>query len=579
MYLSVDESNTLIEILELQYPNLCQVFTLNWQTFEGRDVKAIRIKTDSNRAKHGILIIAGLHAREWGNTDIAMHFLQNLLTAYTNASNIQYGSQTYLSTDIQVAMDSVELFIIPVVNPDGKSYSFESGDSEAGYPKSMWRKNRRDNNWGLCFGVDLNRNFDWLWHYRQTIHPQAWMENASYCQGYIAVSDFPCDSTYHGPAPFSEPETRNVRDLLDENPHIRYFVDVHGTGGYVLRPWSDDEIQTQDPGMSFKNDQYDGLRGLADTNISSWGTCPPPHADGVAYKNYMDAVDDARLTELAEVQVNAVNAVRGQAYVHGPGFTTLYGITGGTKDYIYSRHLTNPAAGKVDTFLYEYGINTGFQPPYDDPAAADDMLRVMDDCAAGLTTLLLKADTVPIVVIAPNPLDLGKQRTGTTKNAVIGVTNRGPQPSVIANVTLIENTNGVFSVTSPSPPGVATGETRSIVVTSNPNVTGMQHALLQIEFHHQAGGLRDTRVVTCKVDVCSAPAKACVAPVFGKMNVFECLLLYLTVPVLIAALSIFIWIPGILCVILRLIFLLNNCSKGNDDPCIVLMKNRWGFSR
>lgn len=579
MYLSVDETNTLLDILELQYPNLCQVFTLNWQTSEGRDVKAIRVKNSSTRAKHGILIIGGLHAREWGNTDIVMQFLENLLTAYTNGTGIQYGGQSYSSSDIQAAVDSVELFIIPVENPDGKVYSFQPGNDEWDYPKNMWRKNRRDNNWGACVGVDLNRNFDWLWHYRQTIHPQAWAQNASYCQGYILVSDFPCDGTYHGPAPFSEPETKNVRDLLDDNPHIRYFVDVHGTKGCVLRPWSDDEIQTNDPNMSFKNDQYDGLRGLADTNISTWGVCPPPHPDGVAYKDYMNPVDDGRLTALADTQTVAINAVRGQGYIHGPGFTTIYGITGGTKDYIYSRHLCDPTAGKVDTFLYEYGINSGFQPPYQDPNAPDDMVRIMDDCASGLTALLLQADSVPIVSVTPNPLDLGKQRLGTQKNGVVGLKNLGPEVTTIASVSIIADPNSTFSAALPSPPGVATGETRSITVTSNPTTTGAQQALLQVEFHHQTGGFRDTRVVNCKVNVCSVPKNACVAPVFDKMNIFACLLLYISIPPAVAALSLFIWIPGILCLILRLIFILNNCGKGNDDPCIVLMQNRWRFRR
>jgi murein tripeptide amidase MpaA len=72
MYLNIAETLTKLEILQTQYPQYCQVITLPEQTEENRDVWALRVKTSSAQAKHGILIIAGLHAREWGNTDIVI---------------------------------------------------------------------------------------------------------------------------------------------------------------------------------------------------------------------------------------------------------------------------------------------------------------------------------------------------------------------------------------------------------------------------------------------------------------------------------------------------------------------------
>ncbi|MCI4060391.1 carboxypeptidase, partial [Bacillus cereus] len=57
---------------------------------------------------------------------------------------------------------------------------------------TWWRKNRNPNhtNGGNYLGVDINRNFDFLWN------------------SGIGTSDNPAVIIYKGTAPFSEPETR-----------------------------------------------------------------------------------------------------------------------------------------------------------------------------------------------------------------------------------------------------------------------------------------------------------------------------------------------------------------------------------
>ena len=74
----------------------------------------------------------------------------------------------------------------------------------------MWRKNRNPNVNCSCsseivdgyngIGVDLNRNFDFNW-------------GADEHQEY--ASDKPCDEMYHGPHPFSEAETVNIKNYLE----------------------------------------------------------------------------------------------------------------------------------------------------------------------------------------------------------------------------------------------------------------------------------------------------------------------------------------------------------------------------
>ena len=65
----------------------------------------------------------------------------------------------------------------------------------------------------------------------------------------------------YGTGPFSEAESRNAQWLVDHFPNARYFVDVHSYTGRVMHPWGDDENQTTDPSMSFKNPAWNGQRG------------------------------------------------------------------------------------------------------------------------------------------------------------------------------------------------------------------------------------------------------------------------------------------------------------------------------
>lgn len=61
----------------------------------------------------------------------------------------------------------------------------------------LWRKNRGNpEKGGNCIGVDLNRNFGYRW-------------------GGMGTSKSPCRETYAGTGPFSEPETRSIKNFFE----------------------------------------------------------------------------------------------------------------------------------------------------------------------------------------------------------------------------------------------------------------------------------------------------------------------------------------------------------------------------
>ncbi|NIS17591.1 MAG: hypothetical protein GWN96_15495 [candidate division Zixibacteria bacterium] len=570
MYLNIEETITKLEILETQFPDLCEILTLPEQTFENRDVLALRVKTDTTKTKHGILIVAGLHAREWGATDIVIFFIEEILNAFSASSDLVLGNKTYTAAEIQSIVDKLDIFIVPVANPDGKHFSFQDGNDEQGEPKFEWRKNRRVNDNSECRGVDLNRNFDFLWDLN-TMHPESLFENdPNMCQGVTVASEDPCSIVYHGRRMFSEPETRNILSLLNTYPHIRFFIDVHGTEGLVLMPWGHEQIQNTDPYMNFLNDTYDGLRGLTDfLHQTKFGcTSEVLNPDGSKYKEYMHPVDQSRFELLGETQRQAIEDVRGQAYIFAPGFTGLYGITGGTKDYGLSRHMVDPDRSKLDTFLYEYGINTDFQPPFEDPSAPDDMVRVIKDCASGLISLCVNAQRVPIVDHHPKIMDFGKVRIGETEHAFIRLINKSNRELEITNVNVISAGPVPFSVTPPSVSIISANQFIDIRVSAAPTDTNQVKAFVGIEFrYHGEKAIQDVRMIECFAAGCEVEEDACMAPVFSAGNAFFCLLNSIILFLAIAVLLPFIWIPSVHCRIKQMWFRIQNCTSGNSDTC------------
>ncbi len=104
----------------------------------------------------GVLFPAGVHAMEWGGSDCALNFAADLLEKYTAGAGLDYGDTEFDAAQIAGIVETLDVFVVGCVNPDGRAYS-QSQDRE-------WRKNRSPHpGRRLEVGTDLNRNFDFLW--------------------------------------------------------------------------------------------------------------------------------------------------------------------------------------------------------------------------------------------------------------------------------------------------------------------------------------------------------------------------------------------------------------------------------
>ena len=187
------------ELLELaaRFPGLAKVSVVG-KSVEQRDILAIKISDDVDieEAEPSVLLVGGHHAREWISVDVPFLLAKYLLENYQSSGRVKS------------LVDHGEIWVIPLLNPDGHQYSVISD--------RLWRKNRAKNGDGT-FGVDLNRNYSYQW-------------------GGPGSSGDTFSETYRGPRAFSEPESRALRDL-SVNRQFTALISYHNYSQLVLFPW------------------------------------------------------------------------------------------------------------------------------------------------------------------------------------------------------------------------------------------------------------------------------------------------------------------------------------------------------
>jgi carboxypeptidase T len=333
-YLSTQEVETALLTLVKEYPKNATLIELPNKTHMNQTSHAVRIHAGRKRIRPGVLFTGSMHAREWGGSDACISFLFNLLGTYQNKLDLMYGGKTYTKGDVKKILESLDIFVLPDVNPDGKEYS-QTVDT-------WWRKNRNPRG-----SVDINRNFDFLWN------------------SGIGSSSNSSSEVYHGTAPLSEPETKNVVYLFDTYPNINYYLDIHSYSGLVMYPWGDDQSQSTDSNQNFKNSAYDGIRGKI---------------GDVAYKEYMPKDIESKLAMLGKRMNAALAAVRGTKYVVQQS-VGLYPTSGTSDDYALSRQFIDPKKVLIYAFCVEFGKE--FIPPY------SEMSEIIKDLGAAMTELCL----------------------------------------------------------------------------------------------------------------------------------------------------------------------------------------------
>ncbi|MGW4400116.1 M14 family zinc carboxypeptidase [Amycolatopsis nivea] len=212
------------------HPDLATEYTIgqSWRKTQGKgghDINAIcltkkqdgdcTLSTTSPKPK--FVLMAQIHAREIATGELAWRWIDYLADGYgTDAT-------------AKSILDSTEVWVVPISNPDGVDIVASGGNS----PK-LQRKNADTGN-GNCggtnSGIDLNRNSTFRWG---------------------ADSNSPCAETYQGPSAGSEPEVQALEKLFrsiypeqrgsDDNDPAPdtargTMITLHSYGNDIIVPW------------------------------------------------------------------------------------------------------------------------------------------------------------------------------------------------------------------------------------------------------------------------------------------------------------------------------------------------------
>jgi carboxypeptidase T len=204
----------------------------------------MRLSADET-AKPAAVFMGGHHAREHVSVEIPLRLVGYLLDEYKKQN-----------PRIVSLFNSYEIFIAPLMNPDGKEYDVASGNYR------QWRKNRTKNS-DNSYGVDLNRNYGYGW-------------------GGVGASTSTSSETYRGPNAFSELETQAIKGWIEQHPQVTMLLSYHTFSKLVLWPWGhlDETVSNQDDLLIFENmgkqmAQWTGYKPMksGDLYLASGDTC------------------------------------------------------------------------------------------------------------------------------------------------------------------------------------------------------------------------------------------------------------------------------------------------------------------
>ncbi|MBN1825687.1 MAG: immune inhibitor A [Candidatus Eisenbacteria bacterium] len=206
-YHTYAEIDAAFDSLVALYPTLAERHDLG-DSWEARDIFALKISDNVSldEGEPEAMIMGCHHAREIISVEMPYLFAEYLLD--------NYGTDSLVTA----LVDEREIWIVPMINPDGHQYVVDVGD---------WRKNRRNNGDGT-YGVDLNRNWPYMW-------------------GLDDVGSSPntYSETYRGPSAGSEPELQALMTLFQAK-EFATCLSFHSHGRMYLYPWGYASIQTED---------------------------------------------------------------------------------------------------------------------------------------------------------------------------------------------------------------------------------------------------------------------------------------------------------------------------------------------
>lgn len=204
-YQPLDVIERWMRLLEAMFPSHVEYLSVG-ESYEGRDIPALRVgfaRTNERGRRKTLVVMGGLHAREWISTTTANYVAWSFITLFNK------------DPTITKFLYHFEILFIPVMNPDGVEYSWAVD--------RLWRKSRQHTNFRFCRGFDLDHAFGYGW-------------------GSSSTSD-PCSESYGGEEPFQAAEASSIanwarNETTTNNVQFVGVLDLHSYSQQILYPYS-----------------------------------------------------------------------------------------------------------------------------------------------------------------------------------------------------------------------------------------------------------------------------------------------------------------------------------------------------
>ncbi|KAI7792779.1 carboxypeptidase A6 [Triplophysa rosa] len=296
VYHPLEEIQSWMFEMNRTHPHLVDMFSIG-RSYEGRPLYVLKLGKRTRPYKKAVWIDCGVHAREWIGPAFCQWFVKEALNSYQHDSSMRR------------LMNQLNFYIMPVFNVDGYHYSWKTD--------RFWRKTRSKIPKYHCRGVDANRNWKVKW-----------------CDE--GASLHPCDDTYCGPFPESEPEVKSVAKFLRKHrKRIKAYISIHAYAQMLLYPYS-----------------------------YKYATIP----------NF-NCVESA-----AQNAVSALYSAYGVRYRYGPASTTLYVSSGSSIDWAYKNGIPYAFAFELrDTGFYGFLLPETLINP-----TCTETMRAVKTIASGL---------------------------------------------------------------------------------------------------------------------------------------------------------------------------------------------------
>ena len=210
-YLSYNQYINFTKEIEKEFPDIIKISSIG-ETYLNNSMPLISFKSNSEKKKSGILFTGMHHAREPVAMMMNLYIILHLISLPSSFRNYLF--------------NNINIFFIPIINIDGYIYNSEQYEKTHNISKCMVRKNRNPYKSQNCkidsFGIDLNRNYDYFFGIDES-----------------GSSSNPCEEDFRGKEPFSEPETKNIKNFMEKhNNEIKIVINYHTWGNLVITPFN-----------------------------------------------------------------------------------------------------------------------------------------------------------------------------------------------------------------------------------------------------------------------------------------------------------------------------------------------------